>query len=87
MAAVRRTICPEDIHGLKVFKALQGLIERLHVVGTQRDKAGNRGLHMDQYWSLILPWSVRRSTAHAVRGVAWGAIPARRDARQAERRG
>ena len=44
MAAARRTIRPEDIHGLKYFKALQGLIERLHFVGTQRDKAGNRDL-------------------------------------------
>ena len=45
MAAARRKIRPEDIHGLKYFKALQGLIERLHFVGTQRDKAGNRDLH------------------------------------------
>ena len=56
MAATRRKIRPEDIHGLKYFKALQGLIERLHFVGTQRDKAGNRDLHMDQYCSLILLW-------------------------------
>jgi hypothetical protein len=56
MAAARRKICPEDIHGLKYFKALQGLIERLHFVGTQRDKAGNRDLHTDQYCSLILLW-------------------------------
>ena len=56
MAAARRKIRPEDIHGLKYFKALQGLIERLHFVGTQRDKAGNRDLHMDQYCSLILLW-------------------------------
>jgi hypothetical protein len=41
---------------LKYFKALQGLIERLHFVGTQRDKAGNRDLRMDQYCSLILLW-------------------------------
>jgi len=56
MAAARRKIRPEDIHGLKYFKALQGLIERLHFVGTQRDKAGNRNLHMDQYCSLIILW-------------------------------
>jgi hypothetical protein len=41
VAAVRREIRPEDIHGLKYFNALQGLIERLHFVETQRDKAGN----------------------------------------------
>jgi hypothetical protein len=30
------------------------LFERLHDVGCQRDKAGNRKLHMDQYCSLVL---------------------------------
>ena len=44
MAAARHKIRPEDIHGLKYVKALQGLIERLHFVGTQVDKAGNRDL-------------------------------------------
>lgn len=56
MPAVRRKIRAEDIHGLKYFKALRGLIERLHFVGTGRDKAGNRDLHMDQYCTLILLW-------------------------------
>jgi len=42
--------------GLKHFKALRGLIERLHFAGTQRDKTGNRDLHMDQYCSLLLLW-------------------------------
>jgi hypothetical protein len=41
MAAARRKIRPEDIHGLKYFKALQGLIERLHFVGTHRDKGAS----------------------------------------------
>ena len=35
---------------------LGGLIERLHFGGTQRDKAGNRELHMEQYCSLLLLW-------------------------------
>jgi hypothetical protein len=35
MAAARRQIRPEDIHSLKYFKALQGLIERLYFAGTQ----------------------------------------------------
>jgi IS4 transposase len=56
MAAARQKIRGEDVHGLKYFKALRGLIERLHVVGTERDKAGNRELHMDQYCTLILLW-------------------------------
>jgi hypothetical protein len=62
MAAARRTIRAEDGHGLKYFKALRGLIERLHFVGTARDKAGNRELHMDQYCTLILPWFLAPSS-------------------------
>ena len=56
MAAARHKIRAEDVHGFKYFNALRGLIERLHFVGTQRDKAGNRDLHMDQVCSLILLW-------------------------------
>jgi hypothetical protein len=44
----------EDIQGLKYFRKLWPLLERLHEVGCQRDKAGNRQLFMDQYCSLVL---------------------------------
>ncbi len=43
-----------DVQGLKYFRRLLPLFERLHEVGCGRDKAGNRQLHMDQYCSLIL---------------------------------
>jgi hypothetical protein len=43
-----------DITGLKYFDKLQPLLERLHDVGTERDRAGNRKLHMDQYCMLML---------------------------------
>ena len=43
-----------DITGLKYFKDLLPLFERLHEAGCQRDKAGNRRLHMDQYCALVL---------------------------------
>lgn len=56
MAAARHKIRAEDVHGFKYFNALRGLIERLHFVGTARDKAGNPDLHMDQYCTLILLW-------------------------------
>jgi hypothetical protein len=46
----------KDVKGLKYFKVLQPLLARLHQVGTARDKAKNRSLHMDQYCSLILMW-------------------------------
>jgi hypothetical protein len=45
-----------DVQGLKYLKAIQTLLERLHQVGSTRDKAGNRNLHMDQYCTLILLW-------------------------------
>ena len=45
---------PRDIEGLKYFDRLLPLLDRLHDVGTQRDKAGNRSLHYDQYCLLVL---------------------------------
>lgn len=38
-----------DIQGLEYFDKLKPLLARLHEVGTERDKADNRHLHMDQY--------------------------------------
>jgi DDE family transposase len=43
-----------DIGGLKFFDVLAPLLERLHDVGCERDKAGNRLLHYDQYCMLLL---------------------------------
>jgi hypothetical protein len=47
-------ICDSDIVGLKYFDRLMPLLERLHDVGTQRDRAGNRTLFFDQYCAFIL---------------------------------
>jgi hypothetical protein len=44
----------KNIRGLKYFKQLQPLLARLHDVGTERDRAGNRQLFFDNYASLIL---------------------------------
>lgn len=44
----------EDVQGLKYFRKLWPLFERLHEVGCKRDKAGNRELFMDQYCALVL---------------------------------
>lgn len=54
MTATRKEITERDITGLKYFRQLLPLFERLHDVGCQRDKAGNRQLHMDQYCALVL---------------------------------
>ena len=50
----REPIREEDVQGLKYFRKLWPLFERLHDVGCQRDKAGNRELFMDQYCALML---------------------------------
>jgi hypothetical protein len=54
MSAKRHEIQEQEVQGLKYFKAISGLLERLHEVGCQRDRAGNRLLHMDQYVCLLL---------------------------------
>src|SRR5262245_33549190 len=43
----------KDLRGLKYFDRLAPLLERLHHCGCQRDAAGNRTLHYDQYCMLI----------------------------------
>ena len=46
----------KDITGLRFFKKIRPLLESLHKVGSERDTAGNRDLHMDQYCILVLMW-------------------------------
>jgi hypothetical protein len=50
----RQEVCEKSITGLKYFDQLAPLLVRLHDAGCQRDKAGNRQLHFDQYCMLIL---------------------------------
>jgi Transposase DDE domain len=52
--APQQDITSRDITGLKYFKQLAPLLERLHDEGCQRDRAGNRQLHYDQYCMLVL---------------------------------
>ena len=52
--ASKKKIAERDVRGLKYFKKLRPLFERLHDVGCARDRAGNRTLHFDQYCCLIL---------------------------------
>jgi len=54
MSAKRHAIQASEVQGLKYFQALSGLLERVHEVGCERDRAGNRLLHMDQYVCLLL---------------------------------
>ncbi|QDU87928.1 Transposase DDE domain protein [Pirellulimonas nuda] len=54
MAAKKPKLDERDVRGVKELRALLPLFERLHGVGCERDKAGNRVLHMDEYSVLIL---------------------------------
>jgi hypothetical protein len=50
----RPEVTEADIQGLKYFDKLAPLLQRLHDDGCERDQAGNRNLHFDQYCMLIL---------------------------------
>jgi hypothetical protein len=55
MAAKQRTpIREKDLKGFRYFDRVLPLLDRLHEVGTARDKAGNRELFYDQYAALLL---------------------------------
>ncbi len=50
----RPDIQEEDLQGFKHFKLLMPILEKLHDHRCERDTAGNRKLHYDQYAALIL---------------------------------
>ena len=50
----REPIREDQLRGFKYFKKLPPLLDRLHDHATERDKAGNRLLHYDQYIALQL---------------------------------
>ncbi len=50
----RQAITEDQLQGFKYFKKLRVLLDRLHDHATQRDRAGNRVLHYDQYIALQL---------------------------------
>ena len=54
MGKKRKKIKDHELEGFKYFKAISKMLEALHGVGCERDIAGNRILHMDQYVSLVL---------------------------------
>ena len=54
MSKKRHKIKEHELQGFKYFKAISKMLESLGDVGCDRDLAGNRILHMDQYISLVL---------------------------------
>lgn len=54
MSSPRPELADADVTGLKYFRRLLPLFERLRGAGCARDRAGNRTLTMDQYCVLVL---------------------------------
>jgi hypothetical protein len=54
MSDKRKKIKESQLQGFKYFKVISTMLESLHDAGCERDIAGNRILHMDQYASLLL---------------------------------
>jgi IS4 transposase len=50
----RKRVEAEQVQGLRNFQHLRPLLARLHRAGCERDKAGNRDLHFDEYCMLVL---------------------------------
>lgn len=47
-------VVAKNVQGLKYFHQLQPLLARLHDIGTESDRSGNRQLFFDDYAALIL---------------------------------
>jgi hypothetical protein len=54
MARTKDAIDPRKLQGFKYFELIDGLLERLRPVGTERDQAGNREFFFDHYAVLML---------------------------------
>jgi hypothetical protein len=54
--AVPDKIDARQIQGLKRLRHILPLLAGLHDVGCERDRAGNRELHFDEYVTLVLLW-------------------------------
>ena len=54
MAAAKPSLTDRDLSGWKYLDRLLPLLAQLHDVGCERDTAGNRKLHYDQYCLLVL---------------------------------
>lgn len=54
MSKKRHKINEHELQGFKYFKVISNMLESLAEAGCERDLAGNRILHMDQYISLLL---------------------------------
>jgi hypothetical protein len=67
-----KLLTDKDIICLGHLKRVFPLLQRLHPVGCERDKAGNRELHFDDYCKLVLLyiWNPLIASVHDLRQVA-----------------
>ena len=61
ISAVRKATPPaadtrDHLRGIKRLRRISSLLSTLHEVGCERDLAGNRELHFDDYVTLVLLW-------------------------------
>lgn len=68
MAAKDGSNRPAKLEGLKYFRLIDQMLKRLRMVGTERDVAGNRELHYDQYATLLLLYFFN-PTVTSLRGI------------------
>ena len=54
MSIKKPKIKESQLAGFKYFKIVNKMLRRLNEAGCERDRAGNRILHMDEYVSLLL---------------------------------
>ena len=52
----KKKLKESDLQGFQDLRAIAKLFKSLEGVGTERDKAGNRNLTMDQYCLMVLMW-------------------------------
>jgi hypothetical protein len=52
--AKAKVLTEGDVQGMKHLQQVLPLLRRLHLAGCERDKAGNRQLHLDEYCAYLL---------------------------------
>ena len=53
-ADVERPVTLDQLRGMKQLRRVAGLLSSVHLAGCERDRAGGRELHFDDYVLLIL---------------------------------
>src|SRR5687768_3972501 len=62
------SVTEDQLWGWKYFQKVLPILQRLHNVGCERDRAHNRRLHYDQYIALILLY-LFNPVVNSIRGI------------------